>query len=208
MQFFEYGREALSMATTPRTRNPADPLSAVEDALGLDDEAGDRAEPRPPRRSAESRAEQSRRSGELAQRQQGSRFPAPPRREGSRRAIDAAGPSPRRSEPPRPEDEIADDEERIAASLREDDRDQAPPPRPRAADRLRSRFAANDDRRSATSQLGQQRKPSRLIYPVAAILSAGWAVIVLAFVLTSGVFAQADVGTRIINIGLFLLLPV
>src|ERR1041384_2472624 len=32
---FEYGREALSMATNPRTRNPGDPaLSAVEDALG------------------------------------------------------------------------------------------------------------------------------------------------------------------------------
>src|SRR6185437_12862942 len=126
---FEYGREALSMATNPRTRNPGDPaLSAVEDALGLERDPIDNVEPRPPRRAAEP----VRRSNELAQRPQGSRIPAPPRRSESRRSIEAAAPVARRSEPPRPEDELADGDQIADSGVRDDEIDDAPAaPRPR-----------------------------------------------------------------------------
>src|SRR6478752_275319 len=162
------------MATNPRTRNSGDPaVSAIEDALGVESDAGysDPAEARPPTR----RAEATRR--DVAQRSQGSRIPAPPRRsENPRRAADIAAPATRRGDPRLIDDDV-DDDERVARSdaASEDDADQAPPPlRPRAAERLRGRFAANDDRRLASTQLGLQRKPSRLIYPIAGILSAGW----------------------------------
>src|SRR5205814_6457544 len=186
------------MATNSRTRNPADPaVSAVEAALGPEadegfPDSGQASSRRGDLRATDPRGEATRRGSDLTQRPQASRIPAPPRRgDAARRAAEAGGPSSRRSEPVYADDDIAANDERSmrGASSRDDQFDDAPaPPRPRAAERLRSRFAANDDRRLASSQFGLQRTPSRLIYPVAAILSAGWGVIVLAFVLTRGAF--------------------
>src|SRR3954469_8769299 len=126
---FEYGREALSMATNPRTRNPSDPaVSAVEDALGVDSDAGysDPGDARPQTRRAEGRAEATRR--DVAQRPQGSRIPAPPRRsENPRRAADMAAPATRRGDPRRMDEDVADDG-RMAGPAPDDDGDQAPPP--------------------------------------------------------------------------------
>ena len=172
---------------------------------GKADAADPRVVPRrPDARAAEPRAaaneprpaDAPRRPTDVARRPE-SRIPSPPRRNDAQRR----GPEPaanRRMDPPRPIDEEAsrpDDTLReplpppVADDMEADAEAPAaaqPLQRPRAAERLRNRFAANDDRRMPGAQYGLQRRPSRLIYPTAAIASAAWAIGVLIFVLTTG----------------------
>ena len=109
---------------------------------------------------------------------------------------------------PRPEPRRAD-EPRQPEPVREPPRnfDEEGQARPRA-ERGRSRFAANDDRRSATPY---QRRPSRLIYPTAAALSVAWAVLVLAYAMsTGGLFGEGDAlaSPRFLNIVLAVGVPI
>jgi hypothetical protein len=204
------------MATNPRSRNNTDAaLSAVEEALRLD--FGSQAEDpeRNTRRPPEPRAPETgpradlMRRGELARRPEASRTPAPPRR----------GPEPVRSEPPRTE--ARRPEPAPMPPPREDARRPEPPraeddpapqvqqARPRAAG-ARSRLAANDDRRGSIALAAYQRRPSRLIYPVAIALSLFWAVVVIGISLSNGVFSDGDFlsSARVLNTALFLFVPI
>ncbi len=166
------------MATNPRPKNPNETaLSAVEDALRLDyaPDAAPSVEPEDTARRdrrTEPRApstEAPRRGAEQQRRSEAPRPPAPPPR---RAEAAPSAPPPRREEPRRNEGAGARAFADAAAEA-----DVAPTPRPRAAEQRRGRFAANDDRRPVGASM--QRRPSRLIYPTAAVLSAAWAIFVV-----------------------------
>ncbi|HWA84795.1 MAG TPA: hypothetical protein VG710_01120, partial [Opitutus sp.] len=209
------------MATTPRTKNPNDAaLSAVEEALRLDyapDEApaatgtDDAAAERRDRRSEARAAAEAARRSESQRRSEGTRIPAPPARRPE------GAPPPRREEPRREEPRREDPPRRVAEAPARAFADappevEAPPsPRVRAAEARRSRFAANDDRRTVA---GPMRRPSRLIYPTAIVLSAAWALFVVVYAMsTGGIFGSVSGGDifsnpRFLDVALFLFVPI
>src|SRR5260221_14161881 len=175
------------MATTPRTKNPNDAaLSAVEEALRLDytpeEDTGqvEATGTKTPlkRRPALPVAETPQvRRPDTQRRSEAPRIPAPPRRTDQppvRRAEEARRPAeePRRADLP-------------ARAYAEPEPETGPAPvRARAAEqRNRSRFAANDDRRPLNAPA---RRPSRLIYPGATVLSVAWALFVVVYAMSTG----------------------
>src|SRR5690606_32455554 len=74
------------------------------------------------------------------------------------------------------------------------------------------RFAANDDRR--TEYLSAGRRPSRLIYPIAAVVSILWAIVVIGYGLSTvgsgalGAEASLLEGPHFANLLLALFLPI
>ena len=177
------------MANTPKSKDPADAaLTAVEEALRIDFEAPAAASPRQP-------------AGGVPR----DRRLEPPRLQEAARKGDA----PRRADAPRKVDAPASPANRaLPAPARTEESNASP--RGRQSGR-NSRMPANDDRRVGGASL-PARRPSRMIYPVAALLSVAWVGAIAAYVTSANISlfsGDSAVGTaQFTNLALALVLPV
>ncbi|MBN9024819.1 MAG: hypothetical protein J0H20_04225, partial [Rhizobiales bacterium] len=177
------------MANTPKSKDPVDAaLTAVEEALRIDFDAPAATNPR----TQATGAPRDRRL-EPPRLQEAPRKGDAPRRADAPRKVDAPPaaanrplPSPTRTEEP-------------AAS-----------PRGRQSGR-NSRMPANDDRRVGGASL-PARRPSRLIYPLASLLSIAWVGAIAAYVSSANISLFSGDGAvgsaQFTNIALALVLPV